>query len=393
MDGFAFAAPPFLRQSADSRMPGAAFARLEKEKAPAGPQDAPKPPERTSFDMDGFAYWNYSFCRTYCLSGTLLPAFRELCGKRPGELTAGDIAVLEPGTDTVHVELYKESRQRQKEILQRLSERIRAWGKGRAYRFGHLVFLSAAREELFRRMDAMKQQAAFDDTQRQQELQVLENSWRETLRKKDAEYADLQDELQRQRERQALWDREKDELRERHAGELQKLRDAIEERDSRIQWLNRRLGRPRDVKGIAAWAAENLSDRLVLHPAAVNLLKDKSIQGMDADLICSALDYLASEYWEQRYERLPKEEAMSRCEWKYGRPFEIAPVGDLSPAMYYKDYHVPYGEPAVQTTLDTHLRVGHSAGSLVRIYFFHDDRNRRIVVGSLPKHLTTATIH
>ena len=53
--------------------------------------------------------------------------------------------------------------------------------------------------------------------------------------------------------------------------------------------------------------------------------------------------------------------------------------------------NIPQGSP-VDCPLDFHLRVGNDAEYLLRIYFLHDDKKKRIVVGSLPRHLRVVTI-
>ena len=108
-------------------------------------------------------------------------------------------------------------------------------------------------------------------------------------------------------------------------------------------------------------------------------------------LVCDALDYLATDYWEQRYLRLPKDIALTRCAEKYGRPFEIHPVGSSTIAFTPSEYRIPYFKDergrVADSDLTSHLRVGNAPESLLRIYFLHDDEKRLIVVGSLPDHL------
>lgn len=148
--------------------------------------------------------------------------------------------------------------------------------------------------------------------------------------------------------------------------------------------------------GIAAWAEEHFGDRLLLHPKAIARMMTRSCQCADVELICDALDYLATDYWEQRYAQLPKEKALTRCSGKYGRPFEIKPTGqitiDYAPMEYYIKYFKDPQGRARDSALDWHLRVGNDPENLLRIYFLHDDGEKRIVVGSLPDHLSTVTI-
>ena len=49
-------------------------------------------------------------------------------------------------------------------------------------------------------------------------------------------------------------------------------------------------------------------------------------------------------------------------------------------------------EAALGRASDEHLKVGKTAGNLIRIYFLYDDERKVIVVGSLPHHLKVAQI-
>lgn len=64
--------------------------------------------------------------------------------------------------------------------------------------------------------------------------------------------------------------------------------------------------------------------------------------------------------------------------------------------MYASQYKIKYrmgtkGKP-VESVLDEHLKVGSTAGNLIRIYFLYDSQRDVIVVGSLPYHLKVAQI-
>ena len=113
-------------------------------------------------------------------------------------------------------------------------------------------------------------------------------------------------------------------------------------------------------------------------------------------MICDALDYLATDYWDYRYERISREEMNTRCSEKYGRPFEIKHTGNMTIEFTPAQYKIKYfkgarGKP-VESALDYHLCVGNDVENLLRIYFLHDDDKRLIVIGSLPRHLKAVTI-
>lgn len=87
------------------------------------------------------------------------------------------------------------------------------------------------------------------------------------------------------------------------------------------------------------------------------------------------------------------DERNQRCTQKYNRPFNVAPSGDSSIKKYPKEYKIKYsigfkGKPT-EKPLNLHLRVGNDSDNLLRIYFLYDVEKKLIVVGSLPRHLST----
>lgn len=105
---------------------------------------------------------------------------------------------------------------------------------------------------------------------------------------------------------------------------------------------------------------------------------------------------MATDYWASRYQRISREELLSRCSKKYGRPFEVKPTGNLTVEHTPTEYKIKYfpgakGKP-VESPLDFHLCVGNDPENLLRIYFLHDDKHQLIVVGSLPRHLKAISI-
>lgn len=346
------------------------------------------------YDVEDFARHGVSFCRTYLLEDGVFQRFCQLTGL---EGTPGDIFILEPDAfgGTGHVLPLKPSKVRQEETLNRLKAEMHAYPLGKDVSFGSIVFLSAARQSLLQSTDEAIRRSEGLGSEWEQKVALLQAEWKSALAERDKEYEALAAQLARQKEYQSRVEREKDELRERHAQELDKLREAIVEEQEENAWLRRKLSQPRQHEEIAAWAETCFAERLVLHPRATSLLSDKSAKIVEIGLICDALDFLATDYWARRYDCLGEDEMLLNCSRKYGRPFEIAPVGErtlqFAPEEYTVDYRDAQGKQ-VSRALDYHLKTGNDSEYLLRIYFLHDDERRRIVVGSLPRHLRTATM-
>lgn len=152
-----------------------------------------------------------------------------------------------------------------------------------------------------------------------------------------------------------------------------KLRAAAPSQGQRVDYLKRKLTRPEKHIDVIEWARRQFSDRLVMHKRTETLLAKKTAWGVDLDLLCDALDFLATDYWDYRFSQLPKEEMNRRCSVKYGRPFEVSKLGDLTveftPSEYKVKYKMTGTEKAREYALNWHLKVGNDPENLLRIYF------------------------
>lgn len=347
------------------------------------------------YDVNTFSKYGVTFCRSYILDDNLLERFVFLSGL---SVHPGDIIVFEPVCfgGKSHIVPYIPSKSRREEAMRRLKEELYCYSREKKIFFGNIQFLSAAREGLLRQSaDAIQQTAAASDLWAQK-MVLKEAQWQEQLRKKDSDYQALAEQLERQRRYQERIEKEKEQLREDNLQEYQKFKRLLAEKDEDIAYLKRKLSQPTEHCQIAAWIESNFSKRLILHPKAKTLLEDKSAKSISVELICDALDFLATDYWDRRYLQISTDEMNSRCSEKYGRPFEVKPIGtttiEFTPSQYKIKYFIgALGKP-VESALDFHLCVGNDSQNLLRIYFLHDDKKKLIVVGSLPKHLKAVTI-
>lgn len=347
-------------------------------------------PENPPYDIDTFAKYGISLCRTYLLSNNLLD---KLCKAEKLPLSAGDIAVLEPlafGGKRWSLP-YELGKARQDKTMAQLKGRMYSYPCGKEINFGHISFLSAARETLLASTRSAQQEAASASVQWAENLEFLKSGWNAQLKEKDDECHDLRDQLYRQRQYTARIEQEKDDLRHSMQEEKERCQAAIRQKEELITALRRRMRQPTEHRQIADWVKKEFSDRLILHPKAVALLNEKSARIVEVSLICDALDFLATDYWERRYNGINTDEMNRRCSEKYGRPFEVVPTGAYTVKYAPNEYKVKYfpgvkGKP-VESSLDYHLKVGNRPDNLLRIYFLHDDKKQLIVVGSLPCHL------
>lgn len=209
-------------------------------------------------------------------------------------------------------------------------------------------------------------------------------------------FSEKVDQLQKQnanlKEYTSRLENEKNEMRQELDRQKELLQNKERADQEEIDYLRRALDRPTEHTEIAAWAEKHFGDHLTIIPKAAAMLEENSAREISLPLICDALDFLATDYWENRFNRMTWEQVLSNCSAKYKRPFDVSRIGELSISYMPSDYIVMYqrdkNETPVERKLDQHLKVGNGkTDSLLRIYFFLDEEKKKIVVGSLPKHL------
>ena len=408
----------FVTQNAENSLPTVVFTQPAEEKKPVLPDPAaplgggrfaPRPnvplpglaprAEKTysepKYDLEKYCYYTFSHCRTYVLEEA---AGRSFSAQTGISYDPGDAIVLYPtalGGGSRKFPCLPSSSARENTIRE-IEADVKNYLRGRPIDFGSIEFLSGARERMLRLSDELQEDAEAADARFRQEIERLNAEWKGELARRDREYEALNEQLQRQKEYSARLESDKTLLREDFIREEEALRAEIAKRDATVDFLLRKCDRPRDYDGIPDWVGRHFAGRLILHPHAVSRMLTKSNQCASVQLVCDALDYLATDYWEQRWELLPKETALMRCGEKYGRPFEVAPIGQMTIDYTPSEYRVKYFKDArgreSDSDLNWHLRVGNDSENLLRVYFLLDDEKRLVVVGSLPDHLRSVTI-
>lgn len=156
-----------------------------------------------------------------------------------------------------------------------------------------------------------------------------------------------------------------------------------------IEHLKNKLSRPNKFSKITDWTRENFAGRLELTTKAERMLNVSDLS-IDIDILCDAIEYLSTEYLDYMKNEITQNEMTSLMGLKYNRPFTVVPVMDSiitsAPEAYTTSY-MTANNTLETRELNLHLRYGVNPENLIRIYFFYDEKERKIVVGSLPKHL------
>lgn len=148
---------------------------------------------------------------------------------------------------------------------------------------------------------------------------------------------------------------------------------------------DRSVTRPKRYVDIPDWVAEQYPERLLLLRRAERNLKKADFE--DFELVLSALELLANEYWEMRVNgtdehRRTFEQRCAELELGLSRSITQHRAGEFK-----EQYTVSYkGE---RRLLESHLTKGSAKETryTLRIYFFWDDEDQVCVIGHLPDHL------
>jgi len=351
--------------------------------------------EESVYDADSFAKSLFTFCRTYLVDVAFVEKMKaELCVS----VNPGDIVILEPDKygGKKRIIPYSPLKSKREAAFAALKKEMYAYPRRKSVSFGNVAFLSAAHLNREQQAEEMEEQTKELLLKSEQKMLQREAELKSELAMLEEQNDQLSAQLDRAKLYQARLEQEKEDLRYQTQQEIEKAKAEVRLYQEESVFLRRKLSRPQDHSGITAWVEANFSDRLFMHQKAKDLLLNKEAKSVPLELICDALDFLATDYWDARYARIGTDEMKLRCSEKYGRPFEVKPTGnttvEYTPTEYKIKYYIGQRGKPVETPLDWHLGVGSDPENQLRIYFLHDDKKQLIVIGSLPKHLRAVTI-
>ena len=342
-----------------------------------------------SCDFEKHIKYVFAECRSYLLEYNALESFIAKTGI---QISPGDAVVIYPSSLCGGYRVFKYETLVEDGKLNPtpLETEVRRFMKESPIAFGEISFLSGTRELLLQASDKLIANHSKQTEAYQLKLAETIALWKEDRQKEAKNNDRLEKELAKQKERTSQAESEKVALRDQIDEVKKRLSARIDNCEKSIEYLKSKQVRPKEYRGIQQWVADEFRGRLVLHERAVREL-DKSTSTISTDLICDALCYLASEQWERHFCQLSEEDAQMRSSDKYSRPFIVSQSGDGIVKYAYADYHVSYQYDSTGTVdqpLDWHLKVG-IHDNVLRIYFFYDEEQQLIVVGSLPEHLKT----
>lgn len=340
------------------------------------------------YDVSRLASSMAAYARIFVVSHSVTEDLSVVLNEEVG---LGDVVVAEPQNFGGLVKVYHGDELTDESLRSMMQNYIR----GKVVDFGNLYFANGARDALEQRTTELQMASAEQEQKWQVEKAMLDSRWQAKLDEKNRALSQWEKQTEKLQQQltvaEAKTQGAQDKLKQLDVKYQQKLTD----KDEYIAYLQRRLTRPHTKKELAQWVANNLGEHLYLHPRAVQLLEAAEVNPERLELIYDALEYLATDYWENRYGGLSSDDMNNRMAQKYGRGFLITTLRDGSIEAFEEQYKVPYASGSHKPTnrkLDYHLKIGNKTEHLVRIYFFHDEDKKLIVIGSLPDHLDTMKI-
>ncbi|MCE5195887.1 MAG: hypothetical protein LLG09_01980 [Negativicutes bacterium] len=359
------------------------------------PNIAVKPPgkiRKWPFDITNLAHYRMGYAQFYTLPLEQQKNFVKYSGQAIG---CGDVLLFEPlsfGGDVLRSP-YQNSKADSRLSGSDWEKFSQDYCRNKPVLFGNVVFLPEAKEidrsHMVNRtqskeelLHALEEREEAIKERYQTELQEAEGQ----VIQRDRKISALKEEIHNLDVRNRELREQMELLKEKHQTELQESKNEI----LRLRNLKNRPVRPTEVAG---WVAAEFKDRLVFHQRACAEMSAVEPNEINLELLCNALEYLATDYRDNLLGIIDTMEMQRRCAQKYEQPFKITPVNGVSVEKYAREYKIKWrigfkGKP-VECPLNLHLKAGIDNTKLIRIYFLYDSALKLIVVGSLPDHLPT----
>ncbi|MHC1694001.1 MAG: hypothetical protein AB9835_01730 [Eubacteriales bacterium] len=336
-------------------------------------------------DITDLTRYRMSLAQFFVLKASMIDEFISLTGQ---QIPNGGIYISEPKILGGDNKAFSYNEITRDGFLDELEYFIQNYPKKKPFKFDRCIFVPKARE--------LESENILNNLQSKDDVIKY---YKQVLREKDLKYNTGITEVRIQ------FDKEKSKLQKKIDDileEKQKISDLLiklkSDNKSILKDDYKKLcicrNRPKKLDDIFQWTERWFNDKIIFHERAKRMLRGCNID-IELDLLCDALEYLATEYWDELNGLICEEERNNLCSKYYDRPFEITPNSTLSIEMYSSAYKIKYyigykGKPK-ESPLNLHLKVGNTRGNLLRIYFLYDKDNHLIVIGSLPDHLPVAT--
>ena len=345
------------------------------------------------YDTDLFVKSRLAYVHSFHLPADQFDSFGKI---HQIIVKSGDILFIEPYELGAGIMRYQYSEGAQEKNFSELMNLSRDYLRKKSVSFGNVLFLSGAKKVLLEKY--RQANMSVEDTIKDYEarIQTLQDEHKHVVMERNDRIQQQANKITRLKNQLEDEQARVEEIRSIAAKEIENANKKMAQMSDRIQYLESLPKRPKTPQEIPNWVQSHFAGRLEFHQRAIRLIQSVSVNDIDMQLLCDAIEYLAYEYRDLKVGIISWDDVKQRCSEKYGRPFEVTGCGDTSIEMYSYQYKIKYklgfkGKP-IETPLNEHLKVGNTTGNLIRIYFLYDDERKVIVVGSLPNHLRVSQI-
>ena len=345
------------------------------------------------YDTDLFVKARLAYVHSFHLPADQFDSFGKI---HQIIVKSGDILFIEPYELGAGIMRYQYSESVQGKNFSELMNLSRDYLRKKSVSFGNVLFLSGAKKVLLEKY--RQANMSVEDTIKDYEarIQTLQDEHKHVVMERNDRIQQQANKITRLKNQLEDEQARVEEIRSIAAKEIENANKKMAQMSDRIQYLESLPKRPKTPQEIPNWVQSHFAGRLEFHQRAIRLIQSVSVNDIDMQLLCDAIEYLAYEYRDLKVGIISWDDVKQRCSEKYGRPFEVTGCGDTSIEMYSYQYKIKYklgfkGKP-IETPLNEHLKVGNTTGNLIRIYFLYDDERKVIVVGSLPNHLRVSQI-
>ena len=294
-----------------------------------------------AFDLASFARSGLAYYRTFLLTDEIR---RRLPSVTDKTLEAGETLYWESESLGGSSERfpYPPSTASREKLLAALMERGKNHARDRDITLSPCLFVVQAKaRERAAAQNALRLSEAAEERFRHR-LEQDAAAYKSRISALEDEKIRLAEQLDRAKQYRLRLENEKDELMRRVAEADEKLRHKTIQDREEVAYLRRCLDRPAEHAQVTDWVQRHFSGRVLIIPKAADMLCEKGAREISLPLICDALDFLATDYWANRFERLPWHAVLDSCSRKYGRPFEVSSIGEMTIQFTPAQYKIKY---------------------------------------------------
>ncbi|MEG2421889.1 MAG: hypothetical protein RSB55_10060, partial [Oscillospiraceae bacterium] len=335
---------------------------VETARQPVGTQNVPSSAPQLPYDTTSLTRYKMAYAQFFRLPFSQLGEFARILKT---EIGSGETLLLEPIAFGGGCVRYPYPGAKSDGLLQKLDSDVQEYPKRKPVSFDRVWFLVDAKLRQQERLGDAKELAADAAQQQRDKTDLLKSKYEAELQRKDTALEQLRGKIV-QLQAQIDDARERAKAATEEAGaRVAQAEDRLQRQEDTLRYYRSLSQRPAATGDIPAWVQSRFGAHMLFHPRAVDLITKTPTNEVDMKLLCDALEYLATEYWACNEGQMSEDTAKSCCSEKYGRPFEVCPMGRLTvehtPAEYKIKYRIGAAGKPVETPLDLHLKVGNAA--------------------------------